>query len=170
MRLKDYKQSVGRTKTDYCQKYLHKKSKLAALLLIITISTGCGKSIYLVTGDFQPFIDNFSALYKEPIADLIVEFGDTNYEANRVIGTCYYGTVPRIVINSDFWERSSYYDKQVLLYHELGHCVLGRSHRDDLTVESRPLSIMNSFHIGQFWYTGYMDEYDSELMEGYKNE
>jgi hypothetical protein len=48
-----------------------------------------------------------------------------------VIGVCYDNIFSRkIEIDRDFWTYSSYIDKQVLINHELAHCVCNLEHSD----------------------------------------
>lgn len=49
---------------------------------------------------------------------------------NHILGQCRtYDEANVIVIDSTFWQTSSETDKRSLVFHELGHCLLGRTHR-----------------------------------------
>ncbi len=63
-----------------------------------------------------------------------------------VAGTCSFGSnIPNtIVIDRQFWINSSPNRREMVVFHELGHCVLGQGHRDDQNQNGICLSIMNS--------------------------
>tara|TARA_Y100000034_G_scaffold136409_1_gene212691 strand:- start:3729 stop:4340 length:612 start_codon:yes stop_codon:yes gene_type:complete len=46
-----------------------------------------------------------------------------------------------ILINKDEWAKSDYLEKEAILFHELGHCVLNRAHFHSFANE-RPISLM----------------------------
>ena len=48
------------------------------------------------------------------------------------------------VLNISYWNKATDIEREVLLFHELGHCILGRSHLDDKTARSQCVSIMRS--------------------------
>ena len=55
-------------------------------------------------------------------------FGDTN-----VAGVCYFdhpfmGPEPTIVLQKEMWAKIGFSMKEVIIYHELGHCLLNRDH------------------------------------------
>lgn len=53
-------------------------------------------------------------------------------DGKRVLGVCTYDAygMPFIVLNESYWYYSTDSDREELLYHELGHCVLDQDHRD----------------------------------------
>jgi len=66
-------------------------------------------------------------------------------EAN-VAGVCSYGgfSPGRIVIDTDFWARANVNAKEMIVFHELGHCYLFRDHREGRTPNGSCVSIMRS--------------------------
>lgn len=67
-----------------------------------------------------------------------------NITESGVAGTCQYGLhVHHVTIDKPFWDRSSSLLREMVVYHELGHCVLGRGHTEDDN-NGNCLSIMNS--------------------------
>jgi hypothetical protein len=52
---------------------------------------------------------------------------------------------PEIVVDRDFWNRVIPLQQELVVFHELGHCILGRGHTDDLDDMGNCLSIMNTF-------------------------
>lgn len=63
-----------------------------------------------------------------------------------VAGQCSYGYVQgkRIVIDEEFWNRSGRNWREMVLFHELGHCYLERAHREDAFDNGICKSIMRS--------------------------
>ena len=63
-----------------------------------------------------------------------------------VAGTCSYGfRSPRdIVVDSDFWNNTSFFGREMVVFHELGHCILGRDHTEATTRNGFCASIMRS--------------------------
>ena len=61
-------------------------------------------------------------------AQITAEFADIDGEG--VAGTCTYGShLPgHVVIDEQFWSRASDLLKEMIVFHELGHCVLMRDH------------------------------------------
>ena len=64
---------------------------------------------------------------------------------NGVAGTCQYGQhIHHVTIDQSFWNRFSADKKEMVVFHELGHCVLGRGHAEGEDANGSCLSIMNS--------------------------
>lgn len=63
-----------------------------------------------------------------------------------VAGICHYSSAHpnRITIDKTFWDNASEFMKEMVVFHELGHCVLGRGHREDATSRGFCKSIMQS--------------------------
>lgn len=63
------------------------------------------------------------------------------------VGLCYDGSIQSkqgILIDQSFWERSSELSKEFIVFHELGHCYLGRPHVDKVANGGFCASIMRS--------------------------
>lgn len=54
-----------------------------------------------------------------------------------------------ININTTYWNQYTEYQKEQLIYHELGHCVVDLKHDDDV-LNGCPKSIMRSFMFSTF--------------------
>ncbi len=70
-----------------------------------------------------------------------------------------------IKINKDFWERATPEIKKWLIFHELGHCVLNREHKNECTAGRESMSWMlggdencNINLYSQIWENFYLDE------------
>jgi len=85
---------------------------------------------------------------------------------DRVAGQCSYSYAsPRnITIDQEFWERSSAAYREMIIFHELGHCYLNRGHKEAAFANGRCVSIMRSGNEACFDYynsatrTAYLDE------------
>lgn len=65
---------------------------------------------------------------------------------DRVAGQCtYHSAIPNhITIDDSFWEDATDLVKEMVIFHELGHCELGRDHRETQSRNGLCLSIMRS--------------------------
>ncbi len=63
-----------------------------------------------------------------------------------VAGKCFFNShAPNeIVIDESFWQNADSRLREMVVFHELGHCYLGRGHREDQTNNGICLSIMRS--------------------------
>ena len=67
-------------------------------------------------------------------------------DGDNVAGQCSYHPINpnHITIDEDFWEIASDLLKEMIVFHELGHCYLFRDHREDAYTTGRCVSIMRS--------------------------
>lgn len=115
-------------------------------LIIIFIVTGffllgCAAPLKK-ENDLVPYLERFltdAAKYNQsyPTNTLMLQFGELKYP---VVGNCAsYTNGERIVtIDKNYWALAGDGLREELVYHELGHCLLGRGHVENV------LSIMNS--------------------------
>ena len=85
--------------------------------------------------------------YALDLASLPIHGNISSINKDNVAGTCSYGgrTNQRdVLIDSDFWKRSSPLYREYIVFHELGHCVLGQDHREACFSNRTWLSIMRS--------------------------
>ncbi len=63
-----------------------------------------------------------------------------------VIGTCSYGfrRPNAVTIDNNFWNRNGLLGREEVVFHELGHCVLGRDHTERVVNSGFCASIMRS--------------------------
>lgn len=100
---------------------------------------------------------------KNRMDDLQVSFGDTEKYGENVVGECSIKAEGKFVeIDQEYWGEIDDYEKEELLFHELGHCVLRRAHREDKD-GYRPLSIMYPEVIGSYYMQTYHSDYMKEL-------
>jgi hypothetical protein len=128
-----------------------KKSYILLLLLLSFLS--CQKvpdPELKIPVEVQPFVDSFIAEAKKrgidiKIDNLIVEFGDAN--GDFVCGRCKSLTTKQKYIILDTapacWKDAYEQARESLVFHELGHCYLARSHRTDTFANGIYKSLMN---------------------------
>ena len=69
-----------------------------------------------------------------------------NIDGLRVAGGCnFHGSAPNeIILDTTFWSTLSFMQREMIVFHELGHCVLYREHREGAGVAGLCISIMRS--------------------------
>jgi hypothetical protein len=129
----------------------------------------------LYEGDaaFAPYVEKFVAdaalqgvdLVAEMRADpVVIQMGSLDYLGSGVIGLCETGYGGRTVtLDPDFWGRISDTQDELLMHHELGHCILYRPHRSTLLSTGREASIMNPIIMSSSTYQGNYAYYQNEL-------
>ena len=105
------------------------------------VLTSCGHSVIRDTAFFDAYITSFeqeSIIYgnAQKIINLIIKF-ETTLPKN-IAGRCTENATPLVQINVTTWEYISPERKELLIFHELGHCILGKGHDDT------KLAIMNT--------------------------
>ncbi len=89
----------------------------------------------------------------------------------NVIGKCSYSyhDPKKVTVDLEFWSSASDLYKEFIVFHELGHCYLGRDHLEESFPNGRCISIMRS-GLGDCWdfYNGRTQkEYVDELFDQY---
>lgn len=147
-----------------------KGMKAFYILMILQLSlvwTACGRKIR-ITGEFEPYVEKFeseSSRFDQAVAveEVIIELGTLETSKN---GVCILKSnePPKIIIQYSFWKSASQESKEVLLFHELGHCILKREHKEGVHPTSfRPVSIMRSEIVSAQDFLENYDEYLGEL-------
>lgn len=106
---------------------------------------------YSVPAEVEPYLKSFrEEAQKRNVSvstdNLIVEFGVT--KGDDVCAQCLLekNKTPRITINSKnslCWQQASQYERECLIFHELGHCLLKRAHKSDRFPNGAFVSLMN---------------------------
>lgn len=85
--------------------------------------------------------------------DIVVDYDNANITAEiklidegSVAGTCSTNghDLRHITIDQAFWNRASHLLREMVVFHELGHCVLGRGHEENSFDNGICRSIMRS--------------------------
>ena len=114
-----------------------------------------------------PYHERFLAqgkVYGADYGNRTVTFGFRSFFGST-IGMCTFSSSGRnrVEFSTSAWSRGSDTFKEMLAFHELGHCLLGRGHKNTRHSSGRPESIMNSWLFDQRTYLANRDEYLKEL-------
>ena len=111
----------------------------------VLLLCGCGKTLAL--GQYAWAVKAFEQAARDQgrtliVDDLIIEVSQDL--DSRVAGECVTGTflTPTIRLNKIWVESSDREYLKLLIFHELGHCVLGREHHMNRLRTGSPESIM----------------------------
>lgn len=100
------------------------------------------------------------------IGDIPINFGDT--ENPHFQGVCfeYSDGTKEIIIQKNWWDNVDQSYRESLLFHELGHCRLGREHDNTLVPSNdgdKKLSMMSAVIVNSNEYSANRDAYLTEL-------
>ena len=168
-------------------KSIYEKCLVAGMLLVMVscahklimseITPGSG-----VTKDFVAFLQSFNSLASNSVdgycqMDVDVGFGNLknidpdNKGEGNVIGVCIPTSRPMILFDRQYWESASPIEREMLAYHEFGHCLLDLEHNEkmmNLNGRQRPESLMYPSIFSQYWYMEMQDYYLAELFHSTK--
>lgn len=153
-----------------CNKMHFFKSVLLAAAVTI-YGTGCAVETYnrvFIAEAAQEFVVSFQveALlhgHEISIQNLIVKFADITEP--RWIGYCWMpnGGTPEVVLSSKYWAGATYYAKEILMFHELGHCLLLKDHIGTFNADGMPASIMYPETFDAYYYERNREQYLTEF-------
>ena len=84
------------------------------------------------------------------VSDLIIRFGTVDAEGESGgRGVCEFqpGATPVITLSQAAWDTSNDAEREQLVFHELGHCVLQKRHVGGVSAQGIPRSLMNPYRI-----------------------
>jgi hypothetical protein len=163
-------------------------NKILSLLfiLMITSMTSCGLPLLgdnknkKGTRDFSTSDPTFSSYIQQfeqegktrtgdtnfIVGDIPIQFGDTENENYRGVCQTFTDGTQQIVIKKSWWDAQSEAYRESLIFHELGHCRLGRDH-DNAVVEvssnQYKTSMMNEYIVTPAHYNAHKSAYLDEL-------
>ena len=83
---------------------------------------------------------------------------------NNIIEMAY------IKIDRDYWNKASQYKRINLIFHELGHCVLGRDHVEWKTPNECPPSFMHNSIVSNYCLKKYYKNYLKEMFPNWEGD
>ncbi len=138
------------------------KALVVALTLVLA-SCGTAK-IAEVDPKLQPYVDEFSKYFGMKVDWVPTTFKDLK---DNWVGVCITGgDSPVVQIDPGYWEEADEGEREALIMHEYGHCVLDRDHDDAMVTISGvkiPKSVMNAYTFSGIIYLKYKDYYMKEL-------
>lgn len=167
-----------------------KVSMIFLALVILTLATACGpqpqpmRQAQNIDAALSPYLDKFLSSASDNgmtlnTSSLSMTFSETmppsSIPNSQVLAYCQRSSYGQsVVVWTAYWNQTSVSNREQLIFHELGHCLLGLSH-DDTTqpafdyygtpsyMPNAPRSIMNTFHFGAGLYSGNRDAYLKQL-------
>lgn len=114
----------------------------------------------------QPYYQSFlheanSHHVRMEVSDLYMHFTD-GFDGTTTLGRCTHGDLAIVEISRNAWNRFSDESREQLIFHELGHCLLGRHHTSDIW-NNIPKSIMNPIQFSDWVYVPNRVYYLNEL-------
>lgn len=141
--------------------------RLLPLLLLMTACTE--EEILVVHSELQPYFARFQE--EGAMRNVEIDFEALRIEGDiadleNVSGQCQHNTVDpdKVVIDAQYWQVLSDLEKEFVVFHELGHCALNRSH-DESTLSNGNCATM--MHSGQ---SGCRKNYSSSTRASYIDE
>ncbi|MBK6825202.1 MAG: hypothetical protein IPG87_20345 [Saprospiraceae bacterium] len=120
------------------------------ILFLLILFWSCNKdNVHIVDPAFVAYLDLFQQEALNRGVDVrgeleMLNISFTSFDQN-IAGQCQASKdAHTILMDSNYWNKATDIEREVLLFHELGHCILGRSHLDDKTARSQCVSIMRS--------------------------
>lgn len=126
--------------------------------------------------EFNVFIKEGRKLNRDiDVKNLIIKFGSPESagcepENGLVTYACCTRNVnqpPTITVSKGRWDQGSKVEHERLILHEIGHCLLNRTHREDKNSDSKNLSLMFPIIDRDMdsYYSAHRDEYIKELFK-----
>ncbi|MCR9203282.1 MAG: hypothetical protein NXH75_01810 [Halobacteriovoraceae bacterium] len=101
------------------------------------------------------------------VGDIPINFGDTENPSFQGVCFEYPDGTKEIIVRREWWNNVNDEYKESLLFHELGHCRLGRDHLNDIQKDStgidQKVSMMNSVIVQPNSYKDHKEQYQIEL-------
>ena len=124
--------------------------KLMILSLVSLVVFSCGKEESVsVDTELQPLFSSFALeaqqrglnLDMSKYSGMITALDEANVAAK--CQTISNGQ-KRVLVDDDFWRTASAMQREMVIFHELGHCTLNRAHLDEARTDGSCVSMMQS--------------------------
>ena len=134
----------------------------------------------MIPNELVDIVEKFESFSDRKIDDLIISFDEINIqtEETKVIGYCHYKgfhkqkfnkiefqDTPVIILDRATWNRAHPVQKESLLFHELGHCILKKDHDVSLNSDGYPNSLMYPIILPNSLYVEYYPSYMEDLFK-----
>jgi len=124
------------------------------LISIISIFCSCQKEPLesITYPDVSPELGPFFHGFEKEAAKrgLVIDLRNADVKGRlteiigSTVGVCQQHTSKEILIDRKFWESSSQLVKELIVFHELGHCYLNKVHNNRKTANGACVSIMRN--------------------------
>jgi hypothetical protein len=110
-------------------------------------------------------------LFKMPpiYASIDIRYNVQEFETkdSGVLAWCDWGRYPHeMIINQQWWTYADHVEREMVVFHELGHCALYRDHLNDEKIGGDPVSLMNWTIFSESTYNENREYYLRELFTG----
>lgn len=158
-------------------------------ILIVIASSSCGllfdgdvkegrtRQFSTTSSELLPYVVSFEEQAKIQlkndsfkVGDVPVNIGDTTDAKYDGVCIKYPDGTREILLKKSWFEKANEVQKEILIFHELGHCRLNRRHNSEKTMAydnnlSIKVSIMNPVVPSTYYYSEYKDAYLKELFQ-----
>lgn len=119
-------------------------------------------------GDFATYFERFEQRAREngqEIETNQIGIKFANNFGDRVMAVCIQraGLPSEIEVNKSYWDKFGDTKREMLIFHELGHCSLDRRHRSEVDSRGRPMSLMYDTMFSVTTYSDLHADYMREL-------
>lgn len=129
-----------------------KKLKHIGFVVLYLLSTSCNKDDnQVIESELQMHFINFEAEANAHGLDIDISALDINgyiqnIETRGILGQCksYSDGSQQVVVDEQYWNRITDNEREYIVFHELGHCLLEREHNDVQDPSGNCISIMQS--------------------------
>lgn len=146
-------------------------AKSVCTIFCLMISTGCAQAEQIegvmAPNDVMPYVLQFQwqgLLHGRDISldGLDIKLSNT-LDRPQNVGECHMQS-KRVILRLDYWLYANEYLRELLVFHELGHCLLNRKHNNALdTAIGMPSSVMNFSLFNEYYYYANREQYLAEL-------
>ncbi len=104
---------------------------------------------FTIQSELLPYFQSFAVEgLKRGVTVDISQVGGalTDIADAKVAGQCQYSSATghHVLIDLPYWITSTTLKREFVVFHELGHCLLGRTHLNDANADGTCVSMMNS--------------------------
>ena len=122
--------------------------------------------------EFLEYVEEFEKYYGQTVKGFRVRFANLDYMP-QVTGLCMRSThkmgINTIMIDRHYWDQMTDSEREMLMWHELAHCILYRNHDERIARNGCPVSLMYPTGFPEFCYNQYRDWYLKELFDTKRN-
>lgn len=142
------------------------------------LASGCGSApAHTPSVQVDPELSSYVARFEQAAADnghamqvtdLSMSFGQVDAageSGGRGVCVAVTGQTPSVTISPDAWAASTDAEREELVFHELGHCLLSRTHVAGINAQGIPESIMDPSEITGAIYSQNRDYYLATLFQ-----
>lgn len=147
------------------------KTKVLIAAMLLTLASCAPATQMPITVDFQPYVEAFKtecAHHSREIPEerwnaLTIVMGQpSNPDHTNAVGLCEVRSdTLKVTISPIYWAWADEGRRYQLIFHELGHCLLGFTHRGDLS-HGAPTSIMYALAFDGNWFEAHLNHYLAE--------